>query len=122
MSVIKAFAESERKRDSYFVTTKIEGGLNFTRTLQEHEQNLSDLQLDKVDLLLVHFPCLIPDIKGSKEMRQDQVIWTKAIFVSAPKFVCMLRQKWRYVQLKILPPPQKKKNVFFFFGGGSSLS
>eukprot|EP00940_MAST-03C_sp_MAST-3C-sp2_P002028 g2028.t1 len=71
----EAIAESKIDRKRLFVTTKVEGGLNRSRTFEEHADNLKKLQLDYVDLLLVHFPCLISpegDLSGSKAMRQEQ--------------------------------------------------
>lgn len=71
----QAIAESNIPRKELFVTTKVEGGLNTTRTFAEHEDNLKKLGLEYVDLLFVHFPDeFTPDGKvvGSKEMRQEQ--------------------------------------------------
>lgn len=65
--------KEKRPRDSYFITTKIEGGLNFTRTVAEHMENLKDLGLNHVDLLLTHFPCTMEATPVcSKACRQDQ--------------------------------------------------
>lgn len=52
----RALKESGRPRDSYFVTTKVEGGKTYDETLAEHATNLRLLGLDQVDLLLIHFP------------------------------------------------------------------
>lgn len=49
-------ALSGRARDSYFLTTKIPGGLNFTETTAAITQDLEELNVDYIDLLLVHFP------------------------------------------------------------------
>eukprot|EP00939_MAST-03C_sp_MAST-3C-sp1_P003952 g3952.t1 len=71
----EAIAEAKIERHHLFVTSKVEGGLNTSRTFDEHDDNLKKLQLDYVDLLLVHFPCLISpegDLTGSKAMRQEQ--------------------------------------------------
>jgi len=69
----RALKESPRPRDSYFITTKVEGGLNATRTVEEHMQNLKELGVDYVDLLLTHFPTPMDDpSKGSKANRQEQ--------------------------------------------------
>ena len=57
--------------------------------------------------------------------RKKKMFFQKAEVKSGPKNPYLLRQKWRYLQLKILPspPPQKKKkNVFFWRGVWSSLS
>ena len=71
----EAFQSGELERKDLFITTKVEGGLNASRTFEEHETNLKNLQVDYVDLLLIHFPDYISpqgDLTGSKKMRQDQ--------------------------------------------------
>jgi len=68
-----ALRQSSRSRSSYFITTKVPGGLTPEETMQTHEQNLADLGLSYVDLLLIHFPCTMEaDPKCSKENRQEQ--------------------------------------------------
>lgn len=52
----KALAASDRKRGSYFITTKVEGGLSYAKTMAEAEENLKNLGVSYVDLLLLHFP------------------------------------------------------------------
>jgi len=69
----RAFKESTRDRKTYFVTTKIEGGLSYNDTIKEHLDNLDKLQLDQVDLLLTHFPCTMEaNPKGGADRRQQQ--------------------------------------------------
>ena len=75
LGVGRAIVNSKLKRDEFFVTTKVEGGLNATRTKEEHMDNLKKLGLNYVDLLLIHFPCHISaqgDLSGSRAMRQIQ--------------------------------------------------
>ena len=71
----KALASSPRPRSSYFITSKIMGG-NATTTLAQHEEVLSLLGIEYVDLLLVHFPgAYDPKTKGfvgSRAARQAQ--------------------------------------------------
>jgi len=69
----RALAETSRSRDSYFITTKIEGGLNYTRTIEEHNANLAGLGIEYADLLLTHFPTTManPPV-GSTAARQEQ--------------------------------------------------
>jgi diketogulonate reductase-like aldo/keto reductase len=55
-------------RDDYFVTGKVPGGLNASATTAALELSLQQLQLDHVDLMLLHFP------NGGREGRQAQ--WT----------------------------------------------
>merc|ERR1711998_56483 len=69
----RALKSSGRKRESYFVTTKLEGGLGYEQTIKAHEENLRLLQLKYVDLLLVHFPTtMAPPIVGNTSTRQTQ--------------------------------------------------
>ena len=53
-------------RDEYFVTSKVPGGLNASATTAALELSLQQLQLDHVDLMLLHFP------NGGREGRQEQ--------------------------------------------------
>merc|ERR1712232_1337801 len=43
-------------RDQYFVTTKAPIGLNISATVQGMYENFKQLQLDYVDLMLIHIP------------------------------------------------------------------
>uniref|UniRef100_A0A7S1HRI9 NADP-dependent oxidoreductase domain-containing protein n=1 Tax=Eutreptiella gymnastica TaxID=73025 RepID=A0A7S1HRI9_9EUGL len=51
-----ALRASRRPRTSYFLTSKIPGGLNATATTAALELCLQQLGLEYVDLMLVHFP------------------------------------------------------------------
>ncbi|KAL1530601.1 hypothetical protein AB1Y20_001501 [Prymnesium parvum] len=69
----KALAQSPRPRDSYFITSKVPGGLNASATIAAHQLTLSQLGLKYVDLLLIHFPTtMTASPVGSKAMRQEQ--------------------------------------------------
>jgi len=68
-----ALKKSGKPRDSYFLTTKLEGGLSYTDTISRHKTNLQELGLDYVDLLLIHFPTtMAPPIVGNTTTRQAQ--------------------------------------------------
>lgn len=64
----RALAKSSRARDSYFITTKINGGLNFADATAALNQNLDQLGLSYVDLVLTHFPAAW-DGTGGRAMR-----------------------------------------------------
>lgn len=51
-----ALRSSGLGRDDYFVTSKIPGGLNASATLAAADRCLSELKLDYLDLMLIHFP------------------------------------------------------------------
>ena len=67
----RALAASSRPRDSYFITSKIPGGLNTSTANQNFEDNLKQLQTSYVDLLLVHFPATWGG-EGGKALRQEE--------------------------------------------------
>ena len=52
----KALAASPRARASYFITTKIPGGLNESEATANFNDGLDQLGIGYVDLLLVHYP------------------------------------------------------------------
>ena len=54
--VWQALKASPRKRDSYFITSKIPGGLPYANATAALEESLAQLGLGYVDLMLVHFP------------------------------------------------------------------
>jgi diketogulonate reductase-like aldo/keto reductase len=64
----KAIIASKRDRKSFFLTSKIPGGLNYTAATAQLNLALTQLQVDYVDLMLVHFPATWGG-KGGKEMR-----------------------------------------------------
>lgn len=69
----RGLAASKRPRNSYFITGKVMGG-NASTTIAQHNLVLSQLGLDYVDLLLVHFPAAYIGGKmiGSRAQRQGQ--------------------------------------------------
>lgn len=60
VGVGRAIKESGVDLDKLFITTKVPGGLTTDATIAAHEDNLKQLGVDKVDLLLTHFPCGFP--------------------------------------------------------------
>jgi diketogulonate reductase-like aldo/keto reductase len=67
----KALKASSRARDSYFITSKIPGGLSTEEATAQLELSNKQLQLDYVDLMLVHFPASWGGV-GGKAKRQEQ--------------------------------------------------
>eukprot|EP00928_Gymnodinium_smaydae_P046579 TRINITY_DN31031_c0_g1_i1.p1 TRINITY_DN31031_c0_g1~~TRINITY_DN31031_c0_g1_i1.p1 ORF type:complete len:332 (-),score=68.89 TRINITY_DN31031_c0_g1_i1:64-1059(-) len=55
-----ALKKSGLERSEYFVTSKIPGGLNATATKAALDSVLKDLDLEYVDLMLIHFPTAFP--------------------------------------------------------------
>lgn len=79
--VAEAIHGSGLDREEYFVTTKIPGGLNASAATAALDQCLSELKLDYVDLMLVHFPASFGGV-GSPAIRKEQWLamerWAKA--------------------------------------------
>jgi len=71
VGVGQALKESGLARDSYFVTTKIPGGLNSSATAATLDTCMQQLNLDYVDLMLIHFPASF-DGKGGRAGRQEE--------------------------------------------------
>ena len=72
--VARALAASGRARDTYFVTSKIPGGLNYSAALAAARGNVKALGLEYVDLMLVHFPASF-DPKGPSGPKYRQEGW-----------------------------------------------
>lgn len=70
VGVGRALRESGLKRGEYFVTTKIVGGLNETGAAAALKECLLELDLDYVDLMLVHYPATWSGA-GGKASRQE---------------------------------------------------
>jgi len=58
-------------REDFFVTSKIPGGLNASATTAALDQCLEQLQLDSVDLMLLHFPAAWSG-EGGAAMRKEE--------------------------------------------------
>lgn len=69
--IAKAIKESGRARDSFFITSKIPGGLPYDNATQTLDVALSQLELDYVDLMLVHYPASWSGV-GGKALRQAE--------------------------------------------------
>ena len=67
--IARAIKSSGRSRSSFFITSKIPGGLSEKDAASNLTLAVSQLGLDYVDLMLVHFPATWGG-KGGKEMRQ----------------------------------------------------
>ena len=81
----RALKASGRDRKTYFLTTKIPGGLNASATQSSLEQDLTLLQVSYVDLMLVHYPCTM-DAKAAGGKASRQTMWkVMESFVKAGK-------------------------------------
>jgi len=69
----EALQKSTRERSSYFITSKIPGGLGAKDAAEHLETCLKQLQVDYVDLMLIHYPATM-DAKqaGGKAGRQAE--------------------------------------------------
>lgn len=71
VGVGQALKETGLPRDTYFVTSKIPGGLNASATAATLDQCMQQLNLDYIDLMLIHFPASF-DGKGGRQLRQEE--------------------------------------------------
>jgi len=67
----RALKASKRLRSSYFITTKVNGGLSHDEATAALNQNLEQLGVDYVDLTLIHFPASWEGV-GGKAGRQTE--------------------------------------------------
>jgi len=67
----RALKASSRARDSYFLTTKIDGGLTYDQASAALAKNLDQLGVTYVDLTLIHFPATWEGV-GGKALRQAE--------------------------------------------------
>ena len=78
----RALKNSGRSRSSYFVTSKIPGGLSASQTQDALNTALQQLDLDFVDLMLLHFPSDWAQKNTGKAQRQEQWLaletWAKS--------------------------------------------
>jgi len=70
-SLQKVFAEGNVKRSDLFITSKVFNNKHLERVMGSCEQTLKDLQLDYVDLLLMHWPIMFEEVEIPQPMRQD---------------------------------------------------
>merc|ERR1719453_1482513 len=117
----KALAASSRPRDSYFITSKIPGGLNTSTANQNFEDNLKQLQTTYVDLLLVHFPATWGGV-GGKALRQEEWKAMEAFVKNAQaKAIGVSHYCQRHIQdiLEINTVPIAVNQVQYHVGMGS---
>jgi len=81
VGVGKALKQVGLKREEYFVTSKIPGGTDSQTTTDNLDLALQQLQLDYVDLMLVHFPATWGG-EGGAALRKEEWLamekWAKA--------------------------------------------
>ena len=70
--VARALKASSRARSSYFVATKIPGGLSFADATAALDQVLADLGVDYVDLVSTHYPAAWSGKGAGKAARLDE--------------------------------------------------
>ena len=62
--IARALKASPRTRDSYFITSKIPGGLSYLDAMSNLTESINQLGLEYVDLMLVHYPATWTGIGG----------------------------------------------------------
>jgi len=71
VGIAAALKASARPRESYFITSKIPGGLGFDNATAALDQSLAQLEIPYVDLMLTHFPASWGGV-GGKAVRQAE--------------------------------------------------
>jgi diketogulonate reductase-like aldo/keto reductase len=71
VGIARALKANSRPRDSYFITSKIPGGLSYADAMSNLTESLVQLGVDYVDLMLVHYPATWGG-KGGKEARRSE--------------------------------------------------
>jgi len=81
VGVGRALKKSGVDREDFFVTTKIFGGLNSSEAAKNLDKCLEDLQLDYVDLMLLHFPASTSGTGGAAMRKEEWLAlekWAKS--------------------------------------------
>jgi len=70
--VARALKNSSRPRSSYFLATKIPGGLSYSAATAALNQVISELGVEQVDLVSTHFPASFSGTNASQAIRRDE--------------------------------------------------
>lgn len=122
VGVGKALKQIDLDREQYFVTSKIPGGTDATTTRANLDQAMQELQLDYVDLMLVHFPATWGG-KGGAAMRKEEWLamekWAKE---GKAKAIGISHYCQRHVEdiLEVATVPIALNQVMYHVGMGNS--
>jgi diketogulonate reductase-like aldo/keto reductase len=117
-------SELNMKREEYFVTSKIPGGLNASATVASLDLCLSQLGLDYVDLMLIHFPASMDSkAAGGPTSRQEEwkalQAWAKTGKARAVGVSHYCRRQYQDV-LDVTEVPVAVNQVQYHVGMGSA--
>lgn len=120
----RAIKRSGRDRKSFFLTTKIPGGLNSSYTQTCLDQDLAQLQVEYIDLMLVHYPCTM-DAKAAGGKASRQAMWKvmeKFVQDGKARAIGVSHYCKRHLQdvLEIATLPISVNQVQYHVGMGSS--
>lgn len=109
-------------RDQFFVTSKIPGGTNANTTRANLDEAMEQLQLDYVDLMLVHFPATWGGQGGAAARKEEWLTMEKWAKEGKAKAIGISHYCQRHVEdiLSVATVPIALNQVMYHVGMGNS--
>lgn len=109
-------------RDQFFVTSKIPGGTNANTTRANLDEAMEQLQLDYVDLMLVHFPATWGGQGGAAARKEEWLAMEKWAKEGKAKAIGISHYCQRHVEdiLEVATVPIALNQVMYHVGMGNS--
>lgn len=117
-----ALKKSGLKREQYFVTSKIPGGLNTSVAESSLNQALTELGLDYVDLMLIHFPATWEGQGGPALRKQEWLALEKFAKAGKARAIGVSHYCQSHIQdiLSVATLPIALNQVMYHVGMGMS--